>query len=442
MWRKNNTEIQLENDSQVAIIGGGPAGCFFALHLLRYSRQKGLRINVTLFEGRNFDQVGPQNCGKCAGILSDRLQENLRTFGLVIPAIVIQDSINSYVLHVADEAVEIFPPRPEYEIITVFRGRGPRLAPMERDVSFDEWLLKEVKQAGVVIENKVVKKLISGPHPMIETDNQKYSFDLIVLANGINNRRISIEGFNYQPPQTKVMAQDELDEVPRHPNSRQQVHIYFGHPQEVMFGAVVPKGSVTNISLLGNDLSSSTVKDFLTEIGGRQDYRQLCGCKSRISVSLAQNYYDNRFVAIGDAAATRLYKDGIGSAFVTANWAAHTAVYHGISRKSFKRNYAPQCRKIAFENYLGQFLFLIWAIIQRLPKCTQLLLQVLEFELTLPRSKRRYRTALWNMFTGDDSYHRILLSLINPKIFWLLLTMIRHSWAQRGPYKNEDTSSL
>ena len=115
MWRKNNTEIQLENDAQVAIIGGGPAGCFFALQLLRYTHQKGLQVNVTLFEGRNFNVVGPQNCGKCAGILSGRLQENLRTFGLVIPPVVIQDRINSYVLHVADEVVEIFPPPPEYD---------------------------------------------------------------------------------------------------------------------------------------------------------------------------------------------------------------------------------------------------------------------------------------------------------------------------------------
>ena len=442
MWRKRGGKIRLEDGARVAIVGGGPAGCFFALHLLQYAHQKGLRVDITLFEGRKFDQVGPQNCGKCAGILSDSLRQNLDKFGLELPAAVIQDRVNSYVLHLADSAVEIFPPPPGREIITVFRGRGPRLAPMGREVSFDEWLLREVEQAGTTVVNEIVKKLINGSRPIVETDEQTYAFDLVVLANGINSRRLPLEGFNYRPPQTKVMTQDELDRVPKHPNSNQQVHIYFGLPHEVMFGAVVPKGSVTNISLLGDDLKPNSIKRFLSKIGGRQNYQQLCGCKSRVSVAMARNYYDNRFVTIGDAATTRLYKDGIGSAFITANQAAYTATYHGVGQKDFKRNYAPQCRKIALDNFLGQVLFIIWAITRRLPVFTQLLLQMLELELALPDNKRRCRISLWNMFTGDDSYHRIFLSLLSPRVFWLSLTAARQLWKQHRQQKNQDTNSL
>jgi len=404
----------------VAVIGGGPAGCFFALHLLRYARRENLRLRVTIFEARDFSRASPQGCGKGAGLLSSGLQQNLQTFGLLLPATVIQSKIDSYVLHLADKSVEISSPVPGREIITVHRGRGPRLAPLSQEVSFDAWLVKEVKQAGGHLVPAIVKKVTAAERPVVQAGNQEYAFDLVVLANGLNSRRLTLPGFNYRSPKTKTMVQDELDPLP---GNNRQAHIYFGHSKGLVFGAVVPKGEVASISLLGHNLNLDMVKHFAPNSGGSV-CRQLCGCKPRIAVSIAHGYYANRFVAVGDAAATRLYKDGVGSAFRTGRQAAYVAIYHGVSAAHFRRYYAPLCRQIALDNFFGRLLFNAWNISGRMPAVCRLWLQTLAYEATLPGNARRCHRALWNMFTGDDSYRRIFFSLVDPRVAWFLLNTV------------------
>ena len=61
---------------------------------------------------------------------------------------------------------------------------------------------------------------------------------------------------------------------------------------------------------------------------------------------------------IGDASCTRYYKNGIESAFLTAQLAAQTAVFHGIDAGSFSTHYqAPAEKKIIRDNLYGRFLF-------------------------------------------------------------------------------------
>ncbi|MFQ5577130.1 MAG: NAD(P)/FAD-dependent oxidoreductase [Anaerolineae bacterium] len=419
MGRTNENPVRLTDGAQVAVIGGGPAGCFFALHLLRYARQAGLRVQVTLFEARDFSRAGPPGCGKGAGLLSFGLQRELESFGLSLPEAVIQSKIDSYALHLADKRIEIFSPAPERKIVTVHRGRGPRLAPLGHKASFDAWLVQAVEQAGGRIVRAVVQKLTAAERPVVTARNREYGFDLVVLANGLNSRRVSLSGFNYRPPQTETMIQDEIDRLP---GDNRQAHIYFGPLEGLVFGAMVPKGDVTSVSLLGHKLGLEAVKHFAPDSAG-QSYRQLCGCKPRIAASMAGNYYADRFVAVGDAAATRLYKDGIGSAFQTGRRAAYVAVHHGISAADFERHYAPLCRTIALDNFFGRLLFYAWNIAGRIPVLSWLWLQALAHEATQTNNARRCRRALWNMFTGDDSYRRIFFSLIDPRVPWFLLTV-------------------
>ena len=49
----------LEDNSKIAIIGGGPAGSFFAYFVLKNAEQKGIKVDVTIFEGKSFCQKGP-----------------------------------------------------------------------------------------------------------------------------------------------------------------------------------------------------------------------------------------------------------------------------------------------------------------------------------------------------------------------------------------------
>ena len=65
---------RLSDGSRVCIVGGGPAGCFAALHLLDQAEKQGLRLEVLIFEPRDFNRPGPSGCNRCAGILSSHLR--------------------------------------------------------------------------------------------------------------------------------------------------------------------------------------------------------------------------------------------------------------------------------------------------------------------------------------------------------------------------------
>ena len=74
--------MQLINGNRVVIVGGGPAGSFAALHLIRYARESGISLEVRILEPRDFSRPGPGGCNKCAGIVSSVLKQDLQTLGL------------------------------------------------------------------------------------------------------------------------------------------------------------------------------------------------------------------------------------------------------------------------------------------------------------------------------------------------------------------------
>jgi len=422
----SNGTLQLHNGDRVGIVGGGPAGSFFAMHLLKYAAAKNLSLAVTIFESRDFGQSGPISCAKCAGLLSSGLQANLQKFGLRLPPEVVQSKADSYVLHLAEQEVEIFPPLPHREIVSVYRGSGPRATIANPTINFDYWLLQQAAKAGAIITNAVVKNITFKPHKtIVSTNHGHYPYSLVILATGVNGRRINMAGIEYRAPETTQMIQDEMG---NYPGKGRRVHVHFGRKHGVLFGATVPKGAYVNVSLLAKNPTLKTISDFLTEAGIPEDYRRLCGCKPHIPISAAKKFYADRFVAVGDAAASKLYKDGIGSAFRTAKQAARTAVFHGISADNFAAEYAPLCRKIRQDNFWGKVLFFLWGITDSSKIFTRLWFLVLTRPNSHPIAARICRTALWNLFTGDASYSHILRSLLHPRVVLFLLS---HIWESR-----------
>src|SRR5260370_31281604 len=94
---------ELTDGSIVAVIGGGPAGAFFAIHLLRNAQECGRTLKVILFERRR--SVGPptarcgaegwKGCNYCAGGISPKLHDVLEELGLILPEEIIQCRIHS-----------------------------------------------------------------------------------------------------------------------------------------------------------------------------------------------------------------------------------------------------------------------------------------------------------------------------------------------------------
>jgi flavin-dependent dehydrogenase len=420
------TGFRLSPGSRVAIVGGGPAGSFTALHLLRFAREADVPLSVTIFERKDFRRRGQTGCNKCAGILSPRLVRALEAAGLSIPSRLIMAQPTSYVLHLAGEAVEIFEPGPDRRVLSVYRGGGPLHADLSPEVSFDAWLLDQARAAGAEVVSANVRRIsVASNAPNgrqfaeVEVEGQKLAFDLVVLATGVNAQVPALEGIAYQPPRTAVMAQDELAlATGLTPSQRKQVQIHFGSQHGLLFGALIPKGELLNASLLGHDLTGDAVGALLQRpesawlSGG--GLSRLCGCHPRVAVAPARAIFSDRFVAVGDAAVSRLYKDGIGSAFFTARQVAWTAVNMGIAGRDFARGYAPLCRSIALDNRVGALLFDMWERGQRRPWWARTWLRVLSVEQSLPTARQYYHLALWDLLTGADSYAGIARRLMQP----------------------------
>src|SRR5512138_2196917 len=86
--------MPLADGTRVAIIGGGPAGSFFAYFLLGFAERLGVAPQVDIYEYRDFDAAAPAGCNMCGGIISESLVQLLAAEGIELPAGVIQRGID------------------------------------------------------------------------------------------------------------------------------------------------------------------------------------------------------------------------------------------------------------------------------------------------------------------------------------------------------------
>jgi NADH dehydrogenase len=412
--------FRLNDNSRVAVIGGGPAGSLFAIHLLSYADKAGIHPQIRIYQERNFDQPGPLGCKGCAGILSLSVVRTLAELGLVIPEIVARSRIDEYAVHSAYTTISIGTPDKTSQITSVYRGNGPRVSQFDPSISFDGWLIEEAQELGAIIERHRVSRIELGIRPVVETQDGEANFDLVVLASGANGRPIRIRGHNYVPPQVRVMAQDELAADPGEIRSAlsNRAHAFLIPQSGIIFGSLVPKGEFVNVSVLGNGKFPVSVTDFLNNEMVKKvlpiDYRRVCGCHPKAVVGPARNYYSDRFVALGDAATTRLYKDGIFSSLVTAREAARTVVDHGFSRRDFETHYAPHCKTIITDNRWGSLLF---KVNDRLKESRALVMtehRILASEQDRKSKDHPFTMAAWGMFTGNYNYRTIARTLFSP----------------------------
>ncbi len=419
---------KLVSGSRVGIIGGGPAGSFTALYLLWYAKQCGYSPVVHIYEPRDFAEAGPRGCSQCAGILSSSLLKNIKELDLDIPLSVIQSRISSYRL--LSPFGEMVVRNPEMEdIFSVFRGGGPLRHPLGREASFDNYLLEEARKRGAEVMKEKVDGFQTKAQPYILVQNRSIPYDLIVLAAGVESGRIKAFGNKYRPPQTQLMSQDELYVAGRDEQMLSSTVPAFLFPDpDFVFGTMVPKGKFINVSLLTRGKRPLRIADFLREprvariLGS--GYERSCGCSPRISVREARNFYDDNFVAVGDAAVTRLYKDGIGSALITARQACRTAIFHGVTRRDFRKHYYPLCRSLIIDNRIGWVIFNLHEKLKRSRSFFSAYSSLVSDEWKQTGENRPLSLILWGMFTGSYSYRRIFLTAFSPRVSFRLLRRV------------------
>ncbi len=449
----HHQSYRLENGARVAVIGGGPAGAFFAYFLLNMAAKAERSIAVDIFEPRDFTSPGAQGCNGCAGIVSESLVQLLADEGIDLPPSVVQREIDSYVVHMDAGSATISPPRPGKRIGAVHRGAGPRDLRQATWTGLDAHVLGlAVAQGARVIPQRVSNVAWGNDRPVLSTrhdDAQPY--DLVAVTAGVNSAALKLFSEitpSYQPPQTSktfireyFLGAATVDQM-----LGNAIQVFLLDIPGLEFGMLIPKGEYVTVCLLGEALDNELVQQFLTAPEVRRCLppgmvleKPSCQCAPRINVLGATQPYGDRVVFIGDSASTRLFKDGIGSAYRTARVTASTAIVHGVSAEDFRRYYLPACRAIEQDNQMGRLIFAVVSQLRTRPWARNVVMQMILDEQGRPGRLRRMSTVQWDMYTGSSSYREILLRMLHPA---LLLGMVKAAWLVRGTNRSRLAEGL
>ena len=430
----SDSSPKLRNGSKVAVMGGGPAGSFFAYFLLSMAQRVSLNLQLDIYEPRDFSRPGSVGCNMDAGIISESLVQHMAAEGIKIPPAVVRQGIDSYVLHMDVGSVRIAMPIQEKRIASVYRGSGPEGSNAS---SFDAFCLSMAIQKGARLVSKRIEA-VSRVEDGIVVQTRKdlpAQYDLLAVATGVNTNALRLfktlePGF--QPPGTiRSMVREYhlgTESVEKYLGST--LHVFLLDIPGLDFAAIIPKYDMATVCFLGTDVTEGTFTIFLESPEVRQcmppDWQPdqfVCHCIPRMQKSGAIRPYADRLVFIGDSGVSRLYKDGIGAAFRTAKAAANTAIFFGIGLNDFQDHYQTLCQSITDDNRKGKLIFAISRQVQHRRFGRNLLLQSVRIE-QVNAFENRISSILWDTFTGSSPYYDIFMRPFHPAFLAGLLGLM------------------
>jgi len=423
----NNMELQ--DGSHIAVIGGGPAGSFFSYFALDFAQRFGLDIHLDIIEAKDFNKIGPAGCNHCGGIVSESLIQMLSAEGIVLPSNVIRRGIESYTLHLEQGTHVIETPLKEQRIAAMFRGFGPLGSSDSELLSFDNHLLDLCQKMGanIIIDRVTEAKRTEDGIILRTKNNQEKKYDLVVGAVGLNPNTLnlfkSISPKFESPGTTKTyicefeMPGEVIDEY-----FGNSMHVFLLNLPHIKFGALIPKGNYVTLVLLGSEISKDIVENFMNSKAVKDcfppdlDLNKVttCHCFPKVNIRGARSAYADRVILIGDSASSKLYKNGIGAAYMTGKAAAKTVIFNGVSKKDFNKYYQPVCRELNLDNALGKFIFMVTSVIQKSSYLKSSMLKTVNKEQRRMGQNRRMSAVLWDTFTGSAPYKDVFFRCLHP----------------------------
>ena len=445
--------LRLTKSASIVIIGGGPAGAFSALNILRKSKAIGLDLKVQIIERRRchplFGQPGHlRGCNYCAGGISPRLNVVLKELGLELPQELIKNKIQSITVQSYWKNIQFKTPVGR-QMLAVYRGSLPT---HRRDGfhNFDAFILEQcVKEGCSIIEAEVTHLEYSEKGTLLVSINESHKqkildADFVVYAGGVNykpghalsqiplvkNLMQLIPDFS--PPTVRHALVFEV-ELQREYEQHLDGEIFFSEygskslPLEMC--SIVPKGQFATVVLIGKAIDH--LKDHSQFIGvieeflalpniqklfpGKVQLANICICNPNMVIGTAKHPFADRIAIVGDMATARLYKDGIMTAYQTSRALADTLLHLGVDAESLRRGYWPEIQKVKDDNRYGRLIYGLHNIVFGSSIWSRIIYQAIISERkTHLKAERKLEKILWHVASGDDLYKNIFTSIIHP----------------------------
>ena len=463
---RSKPRIALPDGATVVVVGGGPAGSFFAIRAATRARALGKKLDLLILEKKqapHLDQSAPssaafrEGCNYCAGGISPRLADALREHKLTLPEEIVAGRAESVTLHGDWKSIEL--PIPEdRDMLSVFRGSRPRHRP-GRHLNFDSYLLDKAAEEGARVVTGEVQEVRYSPglKPVVSyrgvsdatCRTETVEADFVVFAGGVNpipgidlgsdrlfqSLREALPGF--RPPRVRKALICEMQaegDVLEHMRGEVHFALYGSKTLRIEMSSLIPKGRWMTVALIGPSVDRAAPSEnlYLVErflelphirrlLPRGAELVPVCMCNPNIAVGVSRNPLGHRIALAGDMVVSRLYKDGIFSAFTTASALADCMLEVGIDRSSLKRGYWPVVRRIHLDNKFGAVVFLLNRITFSHRVLSRILYQaVLTERKTQLRHRRHLSSVLWKIASGDDAYRRILASMCHPATVWTI----------------------
>jgi flavin-dependent dehydrogenase len=454
--------LSLQNGDRVAIVGGGPAGSFFAIHLLREARRLNRYLDVIIVEKRGptshgSDDFQCKGCNFCAGLISPRLNEILQAQGLSVPDEIIQGRIDYVWIHGQWKNFRLRVP-PDARMYSVFRGSLPGRR-MGRPAGFDGFLLSEAVKEGARIQYGEVQAIAYGasgrPNLTVRAPSgASVSLDssFVSIATGINAHC----GFDYRDDGLIASAQRmnptfvpgksrksfifELDVGEDYLGRNINREIYFieygSKHLALEHTALIPKGRFLTVAMIGRCIdravfprdSMQIARDFLTLpqidriLPGIAAAPLACACAPRMTVTTATFPFGDRFALIGDAVGSRLNKDGLYSAHATASWLVDTVLQEGIDKQALARGYGKAVKWLVADNRAGRRVFAVSRAAFTVPIVSRVVYQAFATESKVRDERSRpLSVVLWKIASGTADYREVYREMRGYKVLQSIL---------------------
>ena len=449
MPRASSPSTSLRDNDCVAIVGGGPAGSFFAIHLLHLAKRLRRPLDVVIVEKRDLTGSGGdgfkcRGCNFCAGGISPRLHEKLQEQGLVVPEDVIQGRFDSVWIQGQWKNFRLRVPR-GMQMYSVFRGSLPSRRSGEPG-GFDAFLLGEaVKKGARILHGRVeaIAYAASGmPHLMVRTPSgERVSLEagFAAIATGINSHGgldyrddaliASLQRLNpgFVPGKSRKAFIFELEVGEEYLARQMHRDLYFieyaSKHLALEHTALVPKGRFLTVAMIGKcideasfpDDSQQIVYDFLTLpqieriLPGLETAPIACACAPRMTVTPAKSPFGDRFAVIGDAVGSRLNKDGLFSAHLTASCLAQTVLEAGVDKVALAESYGKVIKWLAADNRFGRIVFGLSRVAFTRPVLSRITYQAYATECKERDERSRpLSVVLWKIASGTADYREVL----------------------------------